>query len=672
MDQVSSQGVLESRSVAPQAAPEAEEWQARIRDSIRDARQQLLNLQEADGHWCAELEGDTILESEYILLLHFLGRTGEERVQKAANYLRTKQLPDGGWGGYPGGGADVSTSVKAYFVLKLVGDEADAPHMARAREVIRRKGGLHACNSFTKLYLSIFGQYEWDKSPGVPPELVLLPLWFPINIYDMSSWSRAIVVPLSIIWAYKPSCPVPEHARLDELLVENTRRAVPQFSRASLLHHGWSLFFQTLDRIHKQAERWHLMPLRRRALQRAEEWILPRLEKSDGLGAIFPPIVNTIMALRCRGYSVDHPIIQAQIRELERLEIETGDTLRLEPCKSPVWDTALSLNALGESDDHEDRARLEQGVEWLLGKEVKELGDWKIKSPDACVGGWYFEYANEFYPDCDDTAQILSAVAKLRPLSGDLEERYSAASGRAISWLISMQNRDGGWASFDKDCNKEFLTYVPFADHNAMIDPSTTDITARALEALSANGYDLSSDVVRRAVAFIRRLQKGDGTWYGRWGCNYIYGTWLALSGMKAAGEDLSEPWAQSAAEWFRSCQNSDGGWGELPDSYADSSKKGIGPSTAAQTSWSLLALMSTGDRDSDNLKRGIEYLLTQQQADGSWKDEWWTGTGFPEVFYLDYHLYATYFSLLALETYRKVVAANGGDDSAQAGLRAV
>jgi len=669
---MSSQGILESRSAAPQAAPEAEDRRAEILDSILRARQQLLSLQETDGHWCAELEGDTILESEYILLLHFLGRTGEEKVRKAANYVRAKQLPEGGWAGYPGAGADVSTSVKAYFVLKLVGDDPDAPHMVRAREVIRRKGGLHACNSFTKLYLSIFGQYQWDKSPGVPPELVLLPLWFPINIYDMSSWSRAIVVPLSVIWAQKPSCPVPKHAAIDELLVENTRRAVPQFSRASLLHHGWSAFFQTLDWVHKRMEQWHLMPLRGRALKRAEEWILPRLEKSDGLGAIFPPIVNSIMALRCLGYPEDHPVIQNQVQELEKLEIEEGDTLRLEPCKSPVWDTALSLNALGESDDPETRGRLEQGVEWLLSKEVKEPGDWKIKNPDASVGGWYFEYANEFYPDCDDTAQVLSAVAKLRPLSGDLEERFSAASKRALSWLISMQNRDGGWASFDKDCSKEFLTYVPFADHNAMIDPSTTDITARALEALSAHDYDLSSDVVRRAVAFIRRLQKPDGTWYGRWGCNYIYGTWLALSGLRAAGEDLSESWAQSAADWFRSCQNSDGGWGELPDSYADAGKKGIGPSTAAQTSWALLALMSTGDRDSVNVRRGVEYLLAQQQADGSWKDEWWTGTGFPEVFYLDYHLYATYFSLLALESYRKVVAANGGAGSAPAVLHAV
>ena len=672
MDQMSLQGIVEPARPDQQPVSKTIDRLAQVRQSVRRGRQYLLDLQEPDGHWCAELEGDTILESEYVLLLHYLGRTDEDRVRKAANFLRAKQLPDGGWAGYPGGGAELSTSVKAYFVLKLVGDDPDLPHMERAREVICRKGGLHACNSFTKIYLSIFGQYEWAKSPGVPPELVLLPLWFPINIYDMSSWSRAIVVPLSIIWAHKPTCPVPEHASIEELLVENTRRAVPQFSRASLLHHGWSAFFQTLDRLHKGMERWHLMPLRSRALKAAEEWILPRLEKSDGLGAIFPPIVNTIIALRCLGYPEDHPLIQAQVRELEKLEIEEDDTLRLEPCKSPVWDTALSINALGESGVAEDKAKLERAVEWLLSKEVKDVGDWKIKNPRASTGGWYFEYANEFYPDCDDTAQILSAVAKLRPLSGDLEERYSEASERALSWLVSMQNRDGGWASFDKNCNKEFLTYVPFADHNAMIDPSTTDITARALEALSANGYDLSSEVVRRGVAFIRRLQRPDGTWYGRWGCNYIYGTWLALSGLRAAGEDLTEPWAQSAAEWFRSCQNSDGGWGELPDSYADSSRKGIGPSTAAQTSWALLALMSTGDRDSDNLKKGVEYLLVHQKDDGSWKDEWWTGTGFPEVFYLDYHLYATYFSLLALETHRKVAAANGGVDSMPASLHAV
>ena len=364
MDQMSAQERAELQAPAGQVA--ADGWAKHLPQSIRLARQHLLSLQEPDGHWCAELEGDTILESEYVLLLHFLGRTNEERVQKAANYLRARQQADGGWGGYPGAGADVNTSAKAYFVLKLVGDDPAAEHMVRAREVIRRKGGLHACNSFTKIYLSVFGQYRWDKSPGVPPELVLLPLWFPINIYDMSSWSRAIVVPLSIIWAHKPNCPVPGHAAIPELLVENTRRAVPQFSRASLLHHGWSVFFQTLDRIHKRMESWHLMPLRGIALKRAEAWILPRLEKSDGLGAIFPPIVNTIMALRCLGYPADHPIIQAQARELEKLEIEEGDTLRLEPCKSPVWETALSINALGELDQPEDKAKLEKAVEWLL------------------------------------------------------------------------------------------------------------------------------------------------------------------------------------------------------------------------------------------------------------------------------------------------------------------
>jgi squalene-hopene/tetraprenyl-beta-curcumene cyclase len=672
MDQISLQELAESRGALRRPAPGTDDRLTFVDESVRAARRQLLSLQQADGHWCAELEGDTILESEYVLLLHFLGRTDEERVRKAANYLRVKQLPEGGWGGYPGGGADVSNSVKAYFVLKLVGDDPDAPHMARAREVIRRKGGLHACNSFTKLYLSIFGQYEWDRSPGVPPELVLLPLWFPINIYDMSSWSRAIVVPLSIIWAHKPTCQVPEWAAISELLVESTRRAVPQFSRASLLHHGWSTFFQVLDRLHKTMERWHLMPLRARALKRAEAWTLERLEMSDGLGAIFPPIVNTIIALRCQGYAEDHPVIRAQVAELEKLEIEKGETLRLQPCKSPVWDTALSLNALAESDEAGDRARLEQAVEWLLGKEVKEPGDWQIRNPAAPVGGWYFEYANEFYPDCDDTAQVLSAVAKLRPLSGDLEKRFAQTSERALSWLVAMQNSDGGWASFDKDCDKEFLTYVPFADHNAMIDPSTTDITARALEALAASGYDLSSRVVRRAVDFIRSKQKPDGTWYGRWGCNYIYGTWLALAGLRAAGEDLSQPWAQRAADWLRSCQNADGGWGELPDSYADASKKGIGPSTAAQTAWAILALVSTGDRDSESLGRGVDYLLSSQKSDGGWKDEWWTGTGFPEVFYLDYHLYATYFSLLALQVYRQAVAADGHAGTARVGLHGV
>jgi squalene-hopene/tetraprenyl-beta-curcumene cyclase len=626
----------------------------RLSQAIADTRSCLLSKQHEDGHWCAELEGDTILESEYILTMHFLGRTGEEKVRKAASYLRQRQLPDAGWAIYPGGAPDLSASVKAYFVLKLVGDDPQAPHMERAREVILSLGGLDACNSFTKIYLSIFGQYEWSKSPGVPPELILFPKWYPFfNIYDMSSWSRAIVVPLSIIWAQKPHCPVPEHATIRELRVRPRGLVLPHWSRASLMHEGWSLFFRALDRVHKIFEAAHLVPLRRRAVRLCEQWVVERLEKSDGLGAIFPPIVNTIIALRSLGYPEDHPTVVGQIRELEKLELEEEETLRVQPCFSPVWDTALSLTALAENEEPADRGHLHRAVEWLLDHEVGVPGDWRVRNPEGPVGGWYFEYANEFYPDCDDTAQILTALSKIDSPGGETGWRLEAATKRALGWLLSMQNRDGGWASFDKGCNKEYLTYIPFADHNAMIDPSTTDITARALEALARHGHDLSTPEVRRAVDFVRRDQEADGSWYGRWGCNYLYGTWLALCGLEAVGEDLSQEYIRRAAGWIRSCQNPDGGWGELPDSYQDAAKKGQGPSTAAQTAWAIMGLIAAGDVETEAVGRGVDYLLSTQHPDGGWTDAWWTGTGFPEVFYLNYHYYAIYFPLLALETYK-------------------
>lgn len=640
-------------------------------ESIRQARAFLLRVQEPDGHWCAELEGDTILESEYVLLLLFLGGR-EEKIRRAAEYIRRRQLESGGWAIYPGGPADVSASVKAYFVLKLVGDDPGAPHMAKAQLVIRRLGGIEACNSFTKLYLSIFGLYEWQRSPGVPPELILFPKWFPFNIYEMSSWSRAIVVPLSIIWARKPHCPVPEHASLEELRIVDSRVSGPRFSRGSLAHHGWSAFFQVVDRIHKRVERLGWMPLRQRALANAERWTLERLEKSDGLGAIFPPIVNTIIALRCLGYEEKDPIIQGQLQELEKLELEEDGVLRIQPCKSPSWDTALSINALAERDEASVRPRLEAAVEWLLDHEVKDPGDWREKNPEGPIGGWYFEYNNEFYPDVDDTAQIVTAVSKMKLEEEAVSQRWAAAAERAIAWMLTMQNRDGGWASFDRGCDKEFLTYIPFADHNAMIDPSTTDITARVVEALARSGHEPASPAIRRGIEYLLRQQESDGSWYGRWGCNYLYGTFLAMGALELAGDGKTERDAIArAAKWIRSVQNPDGGWGESPESYADPSRKGMGVSTPSQTAWALLGLLSAGEAAGEAVEGGIAYLQTTQLDSGEWQDEAWTGTGFPEVFYLKYHLYATYFPLLALEMWQQRQAQNSIDATTE-GLRPV
>ncbi len=641
------QQIPHSRSTAPLP-------QSPTEDAIQRAQDALLSLQAPDGHWCAELEGDTILESEYVLTLHYMGRSGEPRAAKAAQYLRRRQSLDGGWGSYPGGPAEVSASVKAYLVLKLIGDDPQAPHMVKARETILALGGLDACNSFTKLYLAIFGQYRWEDAPAVPPEMILLPRWCYFNLYAMSAWTRTIVVPLSIIWAHRPHCPLPEHAEIPELLTRpGGRRPIPEPEKKK--PRAWRVVFTALDRAIKTAERLHLFaPFRKRALRKAEGWVLARLEKGDGLGAIFPPIINTLVGFHCLGYGWDHPVMQAQAHELEKLEIEEGDSLRLQPCCSPVWDTALVLGALQDSGFAGDDPALLAGARWILNREVTQPGDWRVANPDGPIGGWYFEYANDFYPDCDDTAEVLAALAGIHFPDPGEERRHRAALERGREWQLSMQNQDGGWAAFDKGCDREILTYIPFADHNAMIDPSTADITARTLEGLLAAGLTADHPAIRRGVAFLEKDQQPDGSWYGRWGVNYLYGTWLALCGLRAAGENLSQPRYRRTVEWLKGCQNEDGGWGESPRSYDDPATRGQGASTAAQTAWALLGLFAAGEIASDAVQRGIDFLLDEQRPDGTWIDAPWTGTGFPGVFYLRYHLYATYFPLTALASYAR------------------
>ena len=621
---------------------------ARIAAAIDAASERLRSLQNADGHWCGELEGDTILESEYLLLLYFLGRADDARFAKGAEYIRRQQLPDGGWPIYAAGPTDLSASVKAYFVLKLAGDSPDAPHMARAREHILAMGGIEACNSFTKIYLSIFGQYDWRKCPAVPPELVLLPDWFVFNIYKMSYWSRCIIVPLSIIWAHKPACEV--HVSIDELKAAQRRGSAPQRSRRERF---WRAFFNSLDVVLKVIEASPLKPLRRRALRKATEWTIEHLDKSGGLGAIFPPIINTIYAFRALGYPTDSPVIQSQLHALETLEIEEDGALRLQPCFSVVWDTALAIHILRASGADADDPAVLAGARWLLRKEVRTAGDWKRRNPDAEPSGWFFQFENEFYPDTDDTSEVLLALSAVRFPTAEEELARKNAVGRAVRWQMSMQNRDGGWGAFDKECNNEVFTFIPFADHNAMIDPSCEDITGRTVEALAALGFADDHPAIRSAVRFLHETQDFSGTWYGRWGCNYIYGSFLALRGLASVGETGG---FERAARWMIEKQNADGGWGELQHSYDDPMLKGVGPSTPSQTAWALLSLFATGKADSESARRGIEYLLRTRRDDGSWFDDTWTATGFPKVFYLRYHLYATYFPLWALAEYRDAI----------------
>jgi squalene-hopene/tetraprenyl-beta-curcumene cyclase len=614
-------------------------------------RDHLLSLRNPDGHWCGDLEGDTVVEAEYALTLLFIGYENG-RFGKLANRLRTHQLPDGGWSIFPGGEPEVSASIKAYFVLKLAGDPPDADHMRRARETILALGGIDAANTYTKIYLALFGQFSWAECPAVPPEMVLLPDWFYVNVQEMSSWSRGIFVPLSILWSHKPVVQVPVALGVAELRGPDRAGTPLPLSRTE---RRWRAFFVAVDRGLKLLEAGGVRPLRRRALKAAEDWIRTRLERTDGLAAVFPSIANTAMAFHVLGCGEDDPALRSQLDALEKLEIDHGDELQIQPSLSPVWDTALATTALRAAGLAPSDPRLVEAAAWLLEREVKRPGDWLTRNPEGVIGGWYFEYANEFYPDCDDTTAVLSALAGVRIPDAALRERVDGARARGLRWLLSMQNDDGGWAAFDRACDKELLTHVPFADHNAMIDPSSEDITGRVLETLAIEGFGRDDPAVARAVDFLRRRQQEDGTWYGRWGCNYIYGTWLALWGLASIGEDMTDPLYQRAAAWLMERQNEDGGWGESLGTYTDPSRKGTGPSTASQTAWALMGLMAAGHHRSGSVARGVAYLLDTQRPDGSWDDPHWTGTGFPGVFYLRYHLYDDYFPVTALAAYRRL-----------------
>ncbi len=602
----------------------------------------LLSVQSEEGYWSGELEGDTILESEYIILMRFLGRGDEAKLQKAAAYLLSKQMDNGGWAIYPGGPVDAGASVKCYLALKLTGMSADKPCMARAREAIASAGGVPAVNSYTKFYLAMLGQLDWNEAPAVPAEINLLPSWFYLNIYAISSWSRTFVVPLSIIWARKPVTHIPPSQGIAELFQPGDRTRVRSRMNRPLV--AWRNFFIAADALLKLAEKCRLTPFREKGVKKAHNWMLDHFEHSAGLGAIFPPMVYALISLRVLGYPDDSPEVRRAWDELAALEIEEADTLRLQPCTSPVWDTAIAINALTEAGVAPNSPAIIKAARWILSKEVKIRGDWSIKRPHLRPGGWYFEFENQFYPDIDDTAMVLMALAKCADLTGKRE-----AMQRGLDWLLGMQGRDGGWASFDVDNNRAIFNAIPFADHNAMLDPSTSDITARILEMLSFLGVDPSSPAVKRAVAFLRSEQEADGSWYGRWGVNYIYGTWQAIRGLTRIGTPTDDAAIRKAVHWLTQVQNEDGGWGENCDSYSDPSVKGFGPSTASQTAWALMGLMCGGEAGSEAVVRGSRYLVRTQRDDGTWDEEQFTGTGFPRVFYLRYHLYRHTFPTMAL-----------------------
>jgi len=622
----------------------------RLKSSIQAAQKFLFGRQHEDGWWCGELEADTTLESDYIFLHTVLGTRDERRFQQCAREILRYQNEDGGWPIYQGGPSNISAAVKAYFALKMCGYSPDDARMARARERILAMGGVPACNTFSKIYLCALGQYDYDAVPAIPPEIVLFPSWFWFNIYEISSWSRAILIPLSICYAKKPFKKIPDEWNIDELFPEGRHGSSLRLKWESKLI-SWRNFFMVLDRLCHAFERVHVRPLRSIALKAAEEWMLERLELSDGLGAIYPSILNSIIAMRCLGYSLDDPQVIRALDEFEKLGIEEGDRFRMQPCVSPVWDTAYALFALGESGVGAAEPRMVKAAEWMLKKQNRRKGDWSVKVPNAEPGGWYFEHNNEFYPDVDDTAQVLLALNHIETKDARFQ---SEAVQRGIQWVLAMQCKAGGWASFDKDNDRMVFQYVPFADHNAMLDPATVDITGRVLECLAAHGFTLKDKPVKRAIDFIRKEQEDDGSWFGRWGVNYIYGTMCVLRGLEAIGFDNHDAMIQQATEWLRMVQNPDGGWGETIGSYDDVNLNGVGPSTSSQTAWAVLGLMAGGDYRSESLVRGIAYLLDHQQVDGGWSEVPYTGTGFPRVFYLKYHAYPWYFPLMALAKYAR------------------
>ncbi|OFW00329.1 MAG: squalene--hopene cyclase [Acidobacteria bacterium RIFCSPLOWO2_12_FULL_59_11] len=622
-----------------------------IAESLQAAIQYLLRLQEREGYWVGELEADSSLESDAILLDHYLGAPQPERVRKLANSLREQQTAEGGWSLYPGGSSNVSLTVKAYLALRLAGFPESDPVLRKAREMALQLGGIEAANSYTRIYLCLFGQYDWERVPAVVPELLLLPPSAYFNLYEVSAWTRAIVVPLSVIYAFQPRRNPPEGVSLQGLFVEKNETNGERPLSVSNLELSWKSFFYTADWFLATLERKQWVPslVRRKALKKAEKWMVKHLEGSDGLGAIYPAMLNTILALDCLGYDRKTPLFARQLAEFWRLALEDQQTMWMQPCFPPVWDTAQAMFAAAASDLPPTHPALCRAAEWLLAKQVLRPGDWSVKNPKGKPGGWVFEFANDPFPDVDDTAMVLLALSRVR--LPDLA-RQREAIRRGLEWMLSMQSSDGGWASFDRDVNKDILGHVPFADHNAMLDPSCADITGRVLETLAALGYDAQFTPARRAIQSLREKQESDGCWYGRWGVNYIYGTCFALRGLAAMGLDMREVFCLRAAEWLRSCQNPDGGWGEDCGSYDNPSLRGQGPSTAVQTAWALLGLFATDDFESESVVRGIWFLLEKQEKAGAWTDQPFTGTGFPSVFYLKYHLYSVYFPILALSEY--------------------
>lgn len=625
-----------------------------VEEAIRRSQGYFLRTQHPDGYWWGELETNVCMAAEYLLLTHFLGAADPQRWRKIANYLRGQQRPDGTWAIFYEGPPDLNATVEAYFALKLAGASADEPAMRRAREFVLSAGGVPRVRVFTKIWLALFGQWDWRGVPVLPPEMIFLPPWFPLNIYDFASWARATIVPMLVILTERPLCPVPEGAQIDELYPV-PRDRIDYSLPASGSRLSWKGFFHTLDALLRRYEGVAFRPLRRAAYRAIERWIVAHQEADGSWGGIQPPWVYSLIALKVLGYPLDHPVMR---RGLEGFQgtwaVEDEEIFNPQACLSPVWDTCLAMNALLDSGLPPDHPALVRAGQWLLQEQVLTGGDWQIKARGVEPGGWAFEFENDLYPDTDDTAEVLIALARTRlPEAG----RQAAALERGRRWLLGMQSRNGGWGSFDKDNTQRLANEIPFCDFGEVIDYPTEDVTSHVVEALCLLG-DRGSPAVGRAVRYLRREQRPDGSWWGRWGVNHIYGTGAVLPALRAAGEDMARPYVRRAVCWLLEHQNEDGGWGESCESYRDPGLAGRGPSTASQTGWALLGLLAarSGEGDAavwEAVRRGVGYLVERQEEDGQWEEPYFTGTGFPRDFYIKYHLYRNYWPLMALGRYR-------------------
>jgi squalene-hopene/tetraprenyl-beta-curcumene cyclase len=623
-----------------------------VEGAIRAATDAILGQQKPDGHWVYELEADATIPAEYVLLVHYLAEEPKlELERKIGVYLRRIQGAHGGWPLYHEGAFDISATVKAYFALKMIGDDINAPHMVRAREEIRKRGGAIKANVFTRILLALYGQCSWNDVPTVPPELILLPRWFPVHLSKMSYWARTVIVPLLVLCARKPLARNPRNIHVDELFVPGVPAASPRAPHQSA---GWSAFFGALDKILKVVP-WP-KGAREKAVAECVRWTTERLNGEDGLGAIYPAMANSVMMYDLIGYPPEHPTRAIARKSVENLLVVKDHEAYCQPCVSPVWDTALVAHALMETRDAVAEKAVARSLEWLKPLQVLDVkGDWAEEKPDVRPGGWAFQYRNDYYPDLDDTAVVVMAMDRAAERA-----QYKDAIARGAEWVEGLQSRDGGWGAFDADNSYYYLNNIPFADHGALLDPPTEDVSGRCVGMMAQLGAAKDNPRLKAGVDYLIRTQRGDGSWWGRWGVNYIYGTWSALAGLNGAGLAAGHPTMKKGADWLVEIQNPDGGWGENCDSYKlDYKGYERSASTASQTAWALLGLMAAGEVDHPAMVRGINYLKATQESDGLWSQPHYTGGGFPRVFYLNYHGYPKFFPLWALARYRNLKTSN-------------